>query len=196
MRTIDTQRPNEFPELHVVRPENHGTRNALLIGGAVLVLAIGAAMALRGDSSLRKDDLASVTTPAPVTGTVSPGVSNSGTVTTPRPPAASTAPAPRAPSTNMVTLPQGTPLTVRLNNELGTKHSRVGDAFTAVVAQSVTADGRTAIPAGSTVNGRVILSEQPGKASGRGRLQLQFNTVSVNGRSYDLGSRSAIFESK
>jgi hypothetical protein len=200
MRTIDTQRPaSDFPELHVVRPENHGTRNALLIGGAVLVLAIGAALALRGDGSLRNGDLAgNVTTPAPVTpGTTAPGTTTpGGEVATPRPPAASTAPAPARAAAGTVTIPQGTPVTIELRNEIGTKHSRVGDTFTAVVAQGVTANGRTAIPAGSTVNGRVIMSEQPGKASGRGRLQLQFTTVSFNGRSYNLGSRSAVFESK
>ena len=40
------------------------------------------------------------------------------------------------------------------------------------------------------------MSEQPGKASGRGKMQLQFSTVSFNGRTYDLGSRSPVFQSK
>ncbi|HEX7878326.1 MAG TPA: hypothetical protein VF720_02885 [Candidatus Eisenbacteria bacterium] len=196
MRTIDTDRQNELHELHVVRPENHGTRNALLIGGAILVLAIGGALALQGNNNLPEGEMAgNVSSPAPVT----PGASTSGSIATPRPPAVATTPTPARPrpaASNLVTIPQGTPVTVELRNEIGTKHSRVGDTFTAVVAQSVSANGRTAIPAGSTVNGRVILSEQPGKASGRGKLQLQFNTVSINGRSYDLGSRSAVFESK
>jgi hypothetical protein len=200
MKTIDTQRPSDHHELHVVRPENHGTRNALLVGGVVLALAIGAALALRGDSTVRTPDTAgNVNTPAapaPVTPAPSTPAPSSGSVSTPRPPARSTAPAPPPRASNLVTLPAGTPMTVELRTEIGTKRSRVGDAFTAVVAQSVMANGRTAIPAGSTVNGRVILSEQPGKASGRGKLQLQFNSVSVNGRSYDLGSRSAVFESK
>jgi hypothetical protein len=42
----------------------------------------------------------------------------------------------------------------------------------------------------------VILAEQPGKASGRGQLQLAYDQVSFDGRSYDLGSRSRVYQSK
>jgi hypothetical protein len=48
-----------------------------------------------------------------------------------------------------------------------------GDRFEATLTRDVAVDGVSAIPAGATVVGKVIVAEQPGKASGRGRLQLR-----------------------
>ena len=94
-----------------------------------------------------------------------------------------------------VTLPRGTPIVVSLETRLSTKESRAGDAFTAVVANPVLFEGEEAIPSGARISGRVLLAEQPGKAGGRGRLQLAFEQLTVDGRSTPLGSRSAVFES-
>lgn len=93
-------------------------------------------------------------------------------------------------------VPQGTTLTLDLETRLGTKTSQVGDAFDATVASPVSVDGRAVVPAGARVAGRVILCEQPGKASGRGRMQLAFDKLTFAGHTYEIGSRSAIFESR
>src|SRR6185312_3219937 len=54
-----------------------------------------------------------------------------------------------------VVLPAGTTLAVRLNDALDSKTSKAGDTFTASVAQPVTVQGRTVIPAGAAVSGDV-----------------------------------------
>jgi hypothetical protein len=95
-----------------------------------------------------------------------------------------------------IELPAGTPVALTLQTTLSTKTANVGDRFTAVVSAPVSREGEVLIPAGAEVEGRVILAEQPGKASGRGRLQLAYESVSFDGRSYELGSRSQIYESK
>ena len=95
-----------------------------------------------------------------------------------------------------VVIPSGTPVTVALQSTISTKTSNVGDRFSARLVAPVMNQGETAIPSGAIVNGRVIVVEQPGKASGRGHLQFAFDTVEYGGHSYDLGSRSAVFESK
>lgn len=95
-----------------------------------------------------------------------------------------------------IELPAGTPVALTLQTTLTTKTANVGDRFKAFVATPVQRDGELLIPAGAEVEGRVILAEQPGKASGRGRLQLAYETVSFDGRTYELGSRSQVYESK
>jgi len=60
----------------------------------------------------------------------------------------------------------------------------------------VSVGGRIAIPEGATVAGHVILAQQPGKASGRGQMQLAYDKLTFGGHSYTLGMRSQVYESK
>jgi ferric-dicitrate binding protein FerR (iron transport regulator) len=104
----------------------------------------------------------------------------------------STAPA-RA---NTVTLPAGTGISMTLQTALSTKTASVGDRFTARVNSPVMVAGRTVIPAGADVSGHVALTEQPGKASGRGKMQLSYDTVRYGGRTYELASVGRVYESE
>jgi len=95
-----------------------------------------------------------------------------------------------------INVPQGTVLAMRLQTTLSTKTAQVGDRFEAGVSSPVHVSGRLAIPEGAQISGHVILAEQPGKASGRGQLQLAYDQVRFDGHSYNLGSRSQVYESK
>lgn len=92
-------------------------------------------------------------------------------------------------------VPAGTEVAVVLETSLGTKSSRAGDAFTARVESPVLVGGKVTIPDGAQVKGHVALAEQPGKASGRGRMQLAFDEVSYGGRTYTLDARGPVYES-
>jgi hypothetical protein len=94
-----------------------------------------------------------------------------------------------------IIVPQGTAFSVRLQTGLSTKTTRTGDHFDAVMASPVSVNGRVAIPAGAGVSGHVVLAEQPGKASGRGQLQLSYDQVTFGGHSYDLGTNSQVYQS-
>jgi hypothetical protein len=57
--------------------------------------------------------------------------------------------------TDARSLPSGTTVDVRLDNEIGTKSSKVGDTFSATVENAVVAsNGVTAVPAGSRIYGK------------------------------------------
>ena len=101
-----------------------------------------------------------------------------------------------APQASMVTVPAGTAMALTLQTSLSTKTAAVGDRFTARVASPVVVDGETVIPEGATVSGHVALTEQPGKASGRGRMQLAYDTVRFGNRTYELDSVSPVYESE
>jgi len=95
-----------------------------------------------------------------------------------------------------VTVPEGTELALRLQTTLSTKTTVEGDRFVATVGGPVVINGKVAIPQGASVNGHVTLAEQPGKASGRGRMQLAFDDLAFEGHTYALDARSPVYESK
>jgi hypothetical protein len=99
-------------------------------------------------------------------------------------------------SDSRVTVPQGTMFAVSLQTGMSTKTTRVGDQFQGSIASPVSVNGRVAIPSGAAVSGHVILAEQPGKASGRGQLQLSYDKVTFGGHSYDLATNSEVYQSK
>jgi len=92
-------------------------------------------------------------------------------------------------------VPVGTEMAVRLQSTLSTKTTKPGDRFTAVVAAPVYVDGEVVIPEGARVEGSVLLSEEPGKASGRGYLQLGYEELSFGGQTHRLDTRSVRYES-
>jgi hypothetical protein len=71
-----------------------------------------------------------------------------------------------AAQTNM-SLPAGTALKLKLENTLSTVGSRSGDPFSARVTQAVTLGGKTAIPIGTTVEGRVTKVAEPLRIAGK-----------------------------
>jgi hypothetical protein len=89
--------------------------------------------------------------------------------------------APIPPAAANVSVPPGTVLTVRLTQELASKTSNAGDAFTATVSEAVMVDGKPLIPEGSTVSGKVTEAAPMG-AVGPGMLHLTLNSINLNGQ--------------
>ncbi len=100
------------------------------------------------------------------------------------------APQPTATPSTSASLPVGTSMQVRLNNELGTESSKVGDTFTATVINDVRAgDGSIAVPSGSTVRGTVTAVDDSDDATDAAVIKLSFNELSANGRNYPFEAR-------
>lgn len=103
-------------------------------------------------------------------------------------PATTTPVAAVAPSTPPppVVVPAGTMLTVRLNQALSSKSSQTGQTFLATLAQPVSVQGRAALPAGSTVSGRIVTAKAKGKVKGEGELSLALTSISVGSHTYQI----------
>jgi len=67
-------------------------------------------------------------------------------------------------------VPAGTALMVRLDTTLATFSNRVGDPFQGKLTQAVVVDGKTVIPVGATVEGRVTKVAEPRRISGKPTL--------------------------
>jgi hypothetical protein len=74
-------------------------------------------------------------------------------------------------------LPTGTALKMKLETTLATFSSHAGDAFQARVTEPVVVDGKTVIPIGTTVQGRVTNTSEPRRIAGKPTIALFPETV-------------------
>lgn len=84
-----------------------------------------------------------------------------------------------------VVAPAGTELHVTLNQELSTRTSSAGDAFTATVMQPVTVADRVVVPANATVHGVVTAVQQP-EGERPAVIKLDFTRIEMRGKSRPL----------
>jgi hypothetical protein len=85
-----------------------------------------------------------------------------------------------------VILPEGTVLTVRLNETVSSKNNNSGDRFTATVEEPVEAGGKVVIPKGASVTGTVTEAKALGKIKGAATLRLVLDSVMVKDSKYDV----------
>jgi hypothetical protein len=85
-----------------------------------------------------------------------------------------------------VTLPEGTVLTVRLNQTVSSKNNNAGDKFSGTVEEPVEVGGKVVIPKGSTVGGTVTDAKALGKIKGSATLRLVLDSVTVKDSKYDI----------
>jgi len=64
-------------------------------------------------------------------------------------------------------LPTGTAVKMKLENTLTTFSTQAGDPFSARVTEAVVVDGKTVIPVGATVQGRVTKTSEPRRIAGK-----------------------------
>jgi len=87
------------------------------------------------------------------------------------------------------TLPAGTPLKVKLENTLSTLASKTGDPFSGRVTEAVTVDGKTVIPVGTTVQGRVTKLNEPRRIAGKPTIGIFPETIVLpSGERYILNA--------
>lgn len=101
-------------------------------------------------------------------------------------------PTPAAP----VVLPAGTVLNVRISNAIEAGSAQQGQTFQGVLAQPITHNGRTAIPAGASVTGTIVSAKQGGKIKGESTLALQLTSIRVRGISYPVVTSQYVQEQK
>ena len=78
-----------------------------------------------------------------------------------------------------VTVPEGTVLTVRLNETVSSKNNNSGDKFTGTVEEPVEVGGKVVIPKGSTVGGTVTEAKALGKIKGGATLRQVLDSVTI-----------------
>lgn len=82
-------------------------------------------------------------------------------------------------NTGQFYIPNGTVITATLRNTVSTKASQVGDRFTIDVTSPSQYQG-------AVIEGRVTQAQNSGRVTGKANLQLDFDTISYNGRTYQF----------
>jgi hypothetical protein len=84
--------------------------------------------------------------------------------------------------TTLVTVPKGTMIRATVGQTLASNKNHSGDTFAATLSSSIKVDGKTVIPKGAHVTGRVITAKKKSPPE----LTVALASVDVNGKSYKL----------
>ena len=99
----------------------------------------------------------------------------------PPPPAEKPKPKPQP-----IVIPAGTALDVSLAQPLSSKTAKPGDPFSGTLAEPVVVHGKTVIPTGAAVTGKVVDAKSKGKVKGEARLELAATSITVHGKRYPI----------
>jgi hypothetical protein len=94
-----------------------------------------------------------------------------------------TQPAQSAQPAKTITLPKGTPITATVGQTLASGKNHQGDSFAASLATPVKLDGKTVLPKGTHITGKVITVKKH-------ELKVVLASVTVHGKSYNLATNS------
>lgn len=87
------------------------------------------------------------------------------------------------PPTTLVTVPKGTTISATVGQALASNKNHSGDTFAAVLSSSIKVDGKTIIPKGTHITGRVVAAKKS-----TAELTVALSSVDLNGKSYKLVS--------
>lgn len=93
---------------------------------------------------------------------------------------------PAEPKPKPIVVPEGTPISVTVDQTVSSKTNETGDHFAASVAEPVVINGKVIIARGAKVSGTVTDSKSAGRFKGNAELSLTLTSVTVGGREYDL----------
>jgi len=119
--------------------------------------------------------------------TASQPADNSAANTPPAAPAPATqTEEPRKPRIEIVSIPAGTTLTVRLGQALGSKISQAGQSFAAALANPVEVGGKTVIPVGGNATGTLVDAKPLGRFKGGASLEVQLTSITIHGADHPI----------
>ena len=91
-----------------------------------------------------------------------------------------------APPAEVVEIPAGTTLTVAMIDAVGTDTNKAGDTFMASLEEPVIVSGKTVLPKGMKVRGRVATVDEPGRVKGKAAISLVLTQFVKNGKTYAI----------
>jgi BON domain len=96
------------------------------------------------------------------------------------------APPPPPPPPPPAVIPEGTVLTIRTGQPLGSKTTQTGSTFVGSLATPITVDGRMVVPQGAEVTGLVKEAKKAGRLKGAAVLSLALHSITVKGHTYNI----------
>ena len=97
---------------------------------------------------------------------------------------------------SQATIPEGTPIDIRLIQTLSSVRSVGGDRFAASLDAPIVVGNAVVVPRGASVRGRVVYAKRSGRLKGPAILTLTLNSVEVGGQSYRIVTAHKIWRGK
>jgi hypothetical protein len=88
-------------------------------------------------------------------------------------------------------VPTGTTISVTIDQSVSSKDAKAGQTVTGTVARDVLSGGQVVIPKGSRAKLSVSSVQASGRLSTPAKLWLRLRSVTVHGKTYDVGTNSA-----
>ena len=88
------------------------------------------------------------------------------------------------PMAEVISVPAGTVVHVRLGEELSSKNSQAGQGFSATIAEPVTVGGREVIASGAEAHGQVVDAKSMGHFKGGALLEVRLDSITIKGRAH------------
>jgi hypothetical protein len=94
------------------------------------------------------------------------------------------------------TVPAGVEFVVRLGQRIATDDGRSGDRFVATLDRDLMVGGNVVAPRGAAASGRLVEVERAGRVEGKARMTLTLDSLTVNGRTYDINTNAITIEAE
>ena len=91
-----------------------------------------------------------------------------------------------------LTVPAGTEIAMRINQNINVKHTIAGEHFTGEIVEPVSSNGVVVIPRGTPVRGRVDEAHRRGHFKGRSVLELRLTSMTLSGNEYALDTHDNV----
>ena len=88
----------------------------------------------------------------------------------------------------IVAVPSGTKIEIRLDHGISTDKNSPGDSFSAILNAPLIVDGNTLAPAGSKVTGQLTRVKESGRIQGRANLTMVLRELQVGENNYALST--------
>ncbi len=88
------------------------------------------------------------------------------------------------PVAEVVTIPAGTVVHVRLGEALSSNNSQAGQGFSATVAEPVTVGGKPVVAEGAEAHGQVVDAKSMGHFKGGALLEVRLDSITIKGRAH------------
>jgi BON domain len=86
----------------------------------------------------------------------------------------------------VVTIPEGTSLSVRLIDSIDSDRNKTGDKFRASLESPILAEGRVIVPKDADVDGEIQGLNSAGHFTGRSEIALALTRLTFNGKAYEI----------
>ncbi|UCF35945.1 MAG: hypothetical protein JSU96_14100 [Acidobacteriota bacterium] len=93
-------------------------------------------------------------------------------------------------------LPEGTPISIRLDEEISTEFSRPGDTYRATLDEDLVVGGRIVVPRGTVMLGEIKSVSEPGKVKGRASITFALLSFRLGEQEYALRTSEVTMEAE